>query len=41
MNTTTVTFSINDDEVLVHGYPDLEGCEGYLSEDGMALFFGK
>lgn len=41
MDTTTVTFSINDNEVLVHGYPELEGCEGYLSEDGMALFFGK
>ena len=36
MNTATVTFCINNDEVLVNGYPELDGCKGFLNEDGIA-----
>jgi hypothetical protein len=40
MNTELIKFSIKGADVTASGYPELEGCEGFLEGDGMAFFFG-
>ena len=41
METTTIRFTIDSNGVYVHGYPDLEGCRGFLDGDDMAFFLGE
>ena len=41
MNADSVEFEIKDKDVIVHGYPELEGCTGILVGDGMVFFFNK
>ena len=40
MNTDSIKFRVKGKDVTVSSYPELEGCEGTLEGDGMALFFG-
>ncbi len=40
MNTDSIKFRVKGKDITVSGYPELEGCEGTLEGDGMALFFG-
>lgn len=39
MSTGSVEFKIDGKHVSVSGYPELEGCQGVMSGDGMAFFF--
>lgn len=39
MSTNSIKFEINGKDVTVDGYPELEGCRGILTGDGMAFFF--
>lgn len=41
MFTDAIKFEINDQKVIVYGYPELENRTGILDQDGMAFFFGK
>lgn len=41
METNSVKFSIQDDEVKVSGYPELENRKGMIVGDGVAFFFGE
>ena len=41
MDTDTIRFTIENNEVYVHGYAELDGCRGFLDNDGMVFFFGK
>lgn len=37
----SIKFEIKDRNVIVHGFPELEGNSGYMSGDNMAFFFGN
>lgn len=41
MKQEVIRFEQKNDEVFVHGYPDLENRKGILAGDGMAFFFGE
>ena len=41
MDTDTIRFTIENNEVYVHGCAELDGCRGFLDNDGIAFFFGK
>lgn len=41
MKQNSITFEVNDQKVLVHGYPELEGREGYMSTAVVATFDGE
>ena len=41
MKQNPITFEVNDQKVLVHGYPELEGREGYMFTDVVASFSGN
>lgn len=41
MNTPSISFQIEDSHVVLHGHPELEGREGILIGDGIALFSGR
>lgn len=41
MKQNPITFEVNDQKVLVHGYPELESREGYMSTEVVATFNGN
>lgn len=41
MKPDSITFEVIDQKVYVHGYPELEGREGYMMTDAIAFFRGK